>query len=108
MRCTNCQSEAVLLYVNKDGSQFNCLVCGPCFVEPAHAVPFAQEPDKTVVEKFTVTITAKETGTYCRCDRCLKTRGEFWTAVIASKLQSYLNESDPFRIFPEKHKVEVR
>jgi len=73
----------------------------------AHEVPFAQEPNKTVIEKLTVTISTPETGTYCGCPRCRVTRAEFWQLVIESKLQQFADHSDPFRIFPEKHTVSV-
>lgn len=52
----------------------------PCtYKEPAdgsamHEVPFAYEPDKTVTEKFTVTIQTPESPDYCGCARCMNAR----------------------------------
>lgn len=73
-----------------------------------HEVPFAYEPDRIVVEKFTVEIQTPETPDYCGCERCRKAIADFWRVYISNLLQRHLNDSDPLRVFPHKHEITVQ
>lgn len=114
-KCEACKNETRMGYINQAGTFF-CDVCVNNGLAKgiitsryltACSVPFACQPDKTVVEKFTVEIQTPESPDYCACERCRTVRADFWETIIRAKLQHYSDHSDPLRVFPGQHKISV-
>lgn len=65
---------------------------------PAHTVPFAYVPGKTVLEKFLVQIETPETSEYCGCPCCRNGRAALWRAILHAQITNRLKGTNPFRV----------